>query len=64
MPADFTFLQVFDCFFKVHKVFHIHYHPQIKNLMSFIDYYIFKNSEGDANVTTKMREVAKKIFKQ
>lgn len=59
----YRFIDAFDCFFKLHKVFHINYHPHIKNLMIFIDRFIFKNAET-TGVSNKMLTVANNIFKE
>lgn len=60
LPTNFTVLQAFDSFLKVHKVFHINYHPLIKSLMSFIDYFIFEN-KAEATVNRKMADLAMKL---
>lgn len=61
LPTNFSFLDVFDIFLKSHKVFHIHYHPHIKNMMMFLDYFVLKNISGDAVINRKMHDLAAKL---
>lgn len=56
----YEFIDAFDCFFKIHKVFDISYHPLLKNLLIFIDRFIFMNLEA-SGVTNKMHEIAANI---
>lgn len=61
LPITFSFLNVFDFFLKSHKVFHINYHPFVKNMMMFIDYFVLKNTSGDATINRRMIDLAAKL---
>lgn len=53
----YEFIDAFDCFLKIHKVFDIAYHPLLKNLLIFIERFIYMNMEA-SGVTNKMHDVA------
>lgn len=63
VPDKFSFLETFDMFLKCHRVFHIHYLPEIRRLMDFIDYYLFENTQDEfIEVNIKMTKAATKLF--
>lgn len=63
VPDKFDFLATFDLFLKCHRVFHIHYIPEVLRLMDFIDYYLFGNTQDEfIEVNIKMTKVAVKMF--
>lgn len=61
MPPDWTFLEVMDVFYKIHRVLNIEYHVHIKPMMHFIDRFIYKNNDKGSKITPKMHEVYAKI---
>lgn len=61
VPTDFDFVAVFDLFFKLHHVFNLHYHPNFKNFMIFIEHYIFGIDASVVSAT--IAKVAKKVIK-
>lgn len=62
LPANWTFLDVMDTFFKVHKVLDLAYHPHLKLMMHFIEYFIYNNKAKNIKVSVKMQDVAHKYF--
>lgn len=64
IPLDLnsTFLDTMDTFYKVHKILNLQFHPNLKILMHFIEYFIFNNEEKYIKVTPKMQEVSNIIY--
>lgn len=42
VPIEFSFSQVFDLFFKIHHVFNVHYEDNLKNMMNFLQHFIYQ----------------------
>lgn len=61
VPTDFDFVAVMDLFFKLHHVFNLHYHPNLKNFMIFIEHFIYDIDVSPVGANTA--KLAKKIIK-
>lgn len=48
-------------FFKLHFVFNVDYHPNLKNFLTFIEHYVYEIN--DSHVTATVAKVAGKIYK-
>lgn len=57
MPYDWTFLQVFDFYFKAHKIFDLKFEPAIENAMVFLQWYIYKFDDGQKKPNQQMKEL-------
>lgn len=57
MPADWSFYQVFDFFFKAHKVMNLQFDPSIENAMTFIQTYFYNVSDGSKKPSQSMKEL-------
>lgn len=53
-------MEVFDLFFKVHKIFNLDFHPDIKPMMLFVEKYIFKMNHNQSQLTARTRDIALK----
>lgn len=58
MPESFDFVDTFDLFFKVHKIFNQSFESHVMNMMKFIQHAIFEMSERGLNPTNRMKEIA------
>lgn len=45
MTKEFSFLQTFDMFFKMFKVFFVKYHPHVISLMTFFGKFVYETEE-------------------
>lgn len=57
VPEEFDFVETFDLFFKVHKVFNQVFEPDLAVMMGFIQNIIYKMNEIGVNPTNRMKEV-------
>lgn len=57
MPDDWSFRQVFDFYFKAHKVFDLKFDPDLENAMVFLQTYLFKLEDGQKPPTQPMKEL-------
>lgn len=57
VPAEFTFIDAFDLFFKLHHVFNLGFDYALKPMMSFIQHYLYKIVQPDFKPTTHMVRV-------
>lgn len=62
MPEDFSFLQIMDLFYKIHKVFNLQYNPHVKRMMNFIEYYVFEHKAKYIVLTPSMQELNHNLF--
>lgn len=63
VPKDFTFVQVFDMFYKIHKIFNLSFNKKIKPMLSLVDHYIFKFPPLTGNAIDRVIElVSKKLL--
>lgn len=58
----FDFIQAFDLFYKVHRVFIMKYHNDLKQFMEFVDYYVFGFRDSKVNLTSRMEELNLKLL--
>lgn len=61
VPTAFSFDEVFDMYFKLHHVLNIQYHPNLKNLLIFMEHFVYGMKESF--VPVNMTKLAKKIIK-
>lgn len=59
-PNTYGIMEVFDMFFKVHKIFNLDFHPNIQPMMLFVEKYIFKMNHSQSQLTARIREIALK----
>lgn len=57
MPCEWTFHQVFDFFFKAHKILNLNFDPLLENAMVFIQSYFYHVSDGVKKPTHAMKEL-------
>lgn len=57
MPSDWSTNQVFDFYFKAHKIFNLKFDPVIENAMTFIQTYFYHVSDGSKKPTQAMKEL-------
>lgn len=57
MPIDFSFIQVFDFYFKAHKVLNLNFEPEIENAMIFMQAFIYRFDDGQKKTTQAMKEL-------
>lgn len=61
LPVNFTFPEVFDIYYKVHKIFDLCFEPNLRNMMFFIENYIYKIEEGIKKPTNRMLDIFNQI---
>lgn len=61
VPTNFNAVETFDFYFKVTKVFNLHFDPIIKNMMNFVQHFLYKIEEKKVSPTTRMLEIFNKI---
>lgn len=57
MPDDWSFYQVFDFYFKAHKIFNLKFDPILENAMIFVQSYFYDVSDGSKKPTQSMKEL-------
>lgn len=57
LPYEWTFSQVFDFFFKAHKIFGLKFDPHIENAMIFLQSYVYKLNDGQKKPNQQMKEL-------
>lgn len=57
VPDTFTTAEIFDLFWKVHKVFNLDFDPNLKPMMKFIQHFIFCIETKRCNVTPRMKDL-------
>lgn len=57
MPNDWSFYEVFDFYFKAHKVFNLKFEPVVENAMIFIQTYFYHLFDGSKSPTQPMKEL-------
>lgn len=62
VPAEYSFIGVVDIFFKIHKVFNLHFDKAVHQLMLFIEYFIFGIATAYDGMTTNTKKYGKQIF--
>lgn len=58
VPEGFKIVNVFDLFFKAHKLFNIQVHPNLSQMILFVEFYIFKMNINQSQLTTKVHDLA------
>lgn len=58
----FEFTQVFDLYFKSHKVFGFDFHNALLQFMVATEYYIYGMKDNFSKLTANSLKTAKKIF--
>lgn len=53
-----------DLFYKIHKVFNIAYDKHIKQMMLFLEYFIYQVKENEKQLSLNTRRVGERIFEQ
>lgn len=48
-----------DLFFKIHKVFDLHFNTMIKSLMNFIGIFVFEMEDDKCAITATMQNCAR-----
>lgn len=62
VPMGFSFVHVFDMYFKIHKIFNFKYHKSLAQLMLITENYIFGMNQNNELLTTNSLKNANKIF--
>lgn len=57
MPDEWSFHEVFDFYFKAHKIFNLKFDPTLENAMVFIQSYFYGVSDGTKKPTQAMKEL-------
>lgn len=57
MPGGWSFYEVFDFYFKAHKIFNLKFDPAVENAMVFIQSYFYEVSDGAKKPTQAMKEL-------
>lgn len=57
MPNDWSFHQVFDFYYKAHKIFNLKFDPLVENAMIFVQTYFYHVSDGSKSLTHAMKEL-------
>lgn len=57
MPSDWSFHQVFDFYFKAHKIFNLKFDAALENSMIFIQTYFYHITDGSKKPTQAMKEL-------
>lgn len=62
VPLDFSAAQTFDLYFKVHKVFGLHFNPALKRAMDFVEYFMYENKRNGFRQTTGVKTLYNQLF--
>lgn len=57
VPDNFTGAQVFDWFFKVHKIFNLRFDPNLNPMMGFVQKFIYGIKSKSFKATNRMNEL-------
>lgn len=60
VPKDFGFLETMDLFYKVHRVFNLNFHTDLKQFLSFFSQCVY--GLQDENITLSSRAQELKIL--
>lgn len=52
-----------DIYYKIHKVFSIDPHSHTKNLIDFLDYFVYEIHNEKADINRKLHEIGDKLLK-
>lgn len=58
VPEEFNFIETIDLFFKIHKIFNLKFHSNIKQLMTFLEKFVYEISVDENLITGMMRALA------
>lgn len=61
VPEHFDFLNVIDLFFKIHFVFNIGFHNQIKNLFMVLQKHVYKIA-GESSLIPSLQAIETEMF--
>lgn len=64
MPHDFDAIRTFDVFFKLIKIFDLHFDKNIVPMMNFIQHFIYKLLDNEIKPTTRMQDVFNRMIRQ
>lgn len=62
LPTGLEFIHALDFFIKMHKLFRLPYHPKIKNLMYFLEYFAYGIDEAKQLLAQKYQDIGVNIF--
>lgn len=62
LPRECSWAEVFDFFFKIHKIFHLKYDTAIMNVMNFVQTFIYKVEDGQKKPTVQMKLLFNKMI--
>lgn len=62
VPSEFSFIQVIDLFFKLHKVFNLDFDKSIMQLMLFFGYFVYGMTNAQNGMHANTKKVAKQLF--
>lgn len=63
MPEGFDIVSTFDVFFKIHKIFNLHFEPNIKNAMNFAQHFLYGFKERGLKMTTRMEDIFNRVLR-
>lgn len=63
MPDSFTFAEVFDVLFKLHKIFDMNFAKPISNAMFFIQPFIYKMQDTKQKPTPRMEDIYNRLMR-
>lgn len=64
VPKDFDFLQTMDLFYKIHRVFIVQFHADLKQFLAVFDQCVFGLGDRAINLTSMAKELKVKLFAQ
>lgn len=60
-PPGYGIVQVFDLFFKAHKIFNMNFNPNLANMMNFIQTFIYEMHDGQKPASNIMKDIFNQI---
>ncbi|XP_055307444.1 uncharacterized protein LOC129571654 [Sitodiplosis mosellana] len=62
VPTHFSFIETFDLLFKLHHVLNFDFDVNLKNMMNFVEFYMYKISRPSFKPTVQMIKVFKDLM--
>lgn len=62
VPKGFDFIQTVDLFCKIHRVFLLNFHSDLRQVMNFLEYFVFGFRDFKVILSSRMEELNSKLF--
>lgn len=62
VPSDFSFVQVVDLFFKIHKVFNLSFHKNINSMFAIWEKNIYGFTDIENSLNGPLIEIQNRLF--